>query len=363
MRSHVIAFREVRAMLREKSFVLIILMELLLVSSSGLLSVGYVILTSPESSGMLSQLGRLVYVGVVTDTRLQFSDVLEEGNVHHTFYDSLDLARKDLREGLLDAVLAGDVGSDERPSTVTLYVPSNSPKAALTKLALKKVLVRLEDRLRERKVGLYAPGLEFTSYEIMRFKPQARYVEVYFIFTLPLLLFLPCVVSGSLVIDSITQDLESKRILNLVAAPLSSWELVLGKVLGSFLLTISQCVLWLAVLSLTFVSPVNHIPLILICTLYAVIFMNAGSILALRLKKMRSSQILYTFVSMTAISLFSPFANIHPLLLEFSPSYLITRIALGTPPTAFTWQLAILALLASASTAAVLKSSWRVNEI
>jgi ABC-2 type transport system permease protein len=363
VRGHIIALREVKAMLRERSFVLLILLELLLVSSSGLLSIGYVILTSPESSGMLSQLSDLVYVGVVTDTRLAFADALEEGGVHHTFYDSLELARKDLNDGLVDAVLAGRVGLGRGYSTLTLYLPSNSPKTALTKLALRKVLLRMEDTLRDSKVGVYAPELEFAPYEIMHFKRQARYIEVYFIFTLPVLLFLPCVVSGSLVIDTITQDLESKRMLNLVACPLRSGEIVAGKMFGSFLLSLSQCILWLMVLSFTSVSPDNHISLIIFCALYTVVFMNVGCVLALSLKKMRASQILYTFVSISAISLFSPFANIHPILLESSPSYVITRMALGAPSAAFTWQLSALVFLAVASSFAVRMVAGKVNEL
>ncbi len=358
-----IAAREMRAMIREKSFALIILLELLLVSSSGLLSVGYVMLTSPESSGMLSQLSSLVYVGVVTGTRMPYSQVLEESRVHYTFYNDLTVARQDFNDGIIDAILVGDIHSDEPPSVVSLYIPSNSPKSPLTKLSVKKALIRLEESLRERKIELYAPGLEFASYEILDFKPQARYLEIYFIFTLPLLLFLPCVVSGSLAIDSLTQDLESKRILNLVAAPLSSSGIVFGKALGSFILSAVQVVVWLAVLSYTVVEPTNHLPLILLCGVYTLIFLNAGSLLALYLGKMRSAQILYTFVSMSAISLFSPFANLHPLLLEFSPSYIITRLALGAPLTAFTWQLTVLAALAVLSTLAVHLSSKRVNRV
>ncbi|MBD3389121.1 MAG: ABC transporter permease subunit [Candidatus Altiarchaeales archaeon] len=363
MRSGVIARKEIRSMIRERSFALIILLELLLVSSSGLLSVGYVILTSPESSTMLSKASSLVYVGVVTDTRLQFESVLDEGRIHHTFYNDFALAEKDFKEGLIDAVFVGDIGTSEDPSVLKLYMPSNSPKTPLIKLSLKRVLVRLEDKLRDHKVGLYAPGLEFASYELMNYRPQARYVEIYFIFTIPLLLFLPCIVSGSLAIDSLTQDFESKRMLNLVSAPLSSAHIVFGKAFGAFFISIVQCLLWLAVLSFTFVSPKNHLPLTLFCSAYTIIFLNIGSLLALYLKRMKSSQIIYTFASMTAISLFSPFANIHPLLLEFSPSYLITRMALGTPPMAFAWQLSLVALLAVVTTLAVLASSHKVNEL
>lgn len=349
-------------MVRERSFTLIILIELLLVSSSGLLSIGYVIFTSPEESGMLSRLSSLVYVAVVTNTRLQYESALGEGRISHTFYDSRELAMADFREGLVDAVLVGDIYSDERESVVEVIVPSNSPKTPLTKLALKRVLVRLEDRLREHKVESYAPELSFASYELMDFHPQARHVEVYFIFTLPLLLFLPCVVSGSLAIDTLTQDLESKRILNLVSAPLTPAQIVFGKAAAAFILSLSQCILWLTVLSSTFVSPANHMVLILLCGLYTVAFMNAGSLLALFLKKMRSSQILYTFISMSAISLFSPFANLHPLLLANSPSHIITRIALGASATEFTTQLSALIILALASTIAVYAFSRKVAD-
>ncbi|MFH1055675.1 MAG: ABC transporter permease, partial [Candidatus Altiarchaeota archaeon] len=339
-----ITLREATAMLKEKSFTLILLLEVLLVSSSGLLSIGYVMLTSPEASNTLSQLSNLVYVGVVTDTRDPYSQVLDEGRMNYRFYSDFQLARTDMDNGIIDAILLGDIAlrgnlsSDMKPAVVTVFLPDNSPKTPLTKLALKRVLVSLEGKLRQTKVELYYPKLDFMSYKIMKYNPRSRYIEIYFIFTLPILLFLPCVVSGSLAIDTITQDLESKRIINLLVAPLTNAQIVFGKVMASFLLSLSQSVLWLLVLSLTFVKPENHFWLILLCSLYTMVFTNAGTILALCLKKMKSSQILYTFVTMAAISLFSPFANLYPLLLNFSPSYIITRLALGTPVTVFLWQ-------------------------
>jgi len=358
----IIAFREIRAMLHEKSFLLMVLLQLLLVSSSGLLSVGYVILTSPEGSGALSQLSNLIYVGVVTDTKADYVKAFEAGKVHHTFYESFQVADKDFKEGLIDAILVGDIGEDEKPSVVTLYLPSNSPKVPLTKLALKKVLLKLEEGVRARKVEIYSPKAELMPYRMMRYNTQGRYIEIYFIFTLPLLLFLPCVVSGSLVIDSITQDLESKRILNLAAAPITPNQIVFGKAFGSLILSITQATAWLLLMSFTFINPENHLILIILCGLYTTVFMNVGSLLAVYLKKMRSSQVLYTFASMSGISLFTPFANVHPLLLEFSPAYLLARLALGASPAAFAWQFTALFALAAASTLAVMASAKKVTE-
>jgi|GEM_PF-2793896 len=363
MRSWAIASREISAMLAEKSFILIVLLELLLVSSSGLLSVGYVLLTSPESSTTLNDLSRLVYVGIVTQTPEDFSVELSRNKVHHTFYRSVDVAKKDFRQGLIDAIIIGDIDRGPPPSVIRVYLPDNSPKTALTKLALKKVFVSMEEDLRQDKLSAHAPGIELASYKIMNYKPQARYMEIYYIFTLPLLLFLPTVISGSLAIDSITQDLESKRMLNLILAPLKPAQIVFGKAIGSFALSIFQSVLWLSILSATFVSPKNHLWLMFLVGIYTVIFINAGSILALYLQKMRSSQILYTFFSMSAISLFSPFANLHPLLLYMSPSYMITRLAMGSPPLVFAGQFAILLTIAALTTLVVLFAAPRVSRL
>jgi ABC-2 type transport system permease protein len=367
VRIHIIALREIRAMLKEKSFIFILLLETLLVSSSGLLSVGYVIMTSPESSSMLSQLSSLIYVGVVSDTPQPITQVLTEGRINYKVYPGIAQADADMRNGIVDAIVMGDISFsgnqtvDMRPAFMNVFLPANSPKVPLTKLALKKVLLRLEEKLREKKIAMFAPTLDFTPYKIMNFKPQANSIEIYFIFTLPLLLFLPSIISGSLVIDSITQDLESRQILNLILTPLTDSQIVFGKALASLLLSLMQSVLWLLVLSLTFMSPQNNAALIVFCGLYTVIYMNAGSILSLYLGKMKSSQILYTFVTMTSISLFTPFANIHPLLLEFSPSYMITKMALGTPPSAFAWQFTVLAIIALASTAWVFRISKRIS--
>ena len=65
MKEWVIARRELKSMLKEKSLMLILLVELLLVILSGLLNVGYVLLTTPESSSELYNLNSFIYVGVV----------------------------------------------------------------------------------------------------------------------------------------------------------------------------------------------------------------------------------------------------------------------------------------------------------
>jgi len=363
MKAHIVFDHELRGMLRERSFVFMVLLELLLVSSSGLLSIGYVIMTSPEASSALGRLGSLIYVGVVSDTREAFASAFEGSSVHYVFYDSMASAMQDFRDGVIDAVVLGDIAGGTEPSVLTVTLPSNSPKAPLTKLAIKKVLVNMESGLRQEKLNLYAPEVELASYRIMGYRPQGRQAEIYFVFTLPLLLFLPCIISGSLIIDSLTQDFESKRILNLVCAPLTSGEAVFGKAMACVVVSVAQSATWLMVLTIAFVNPENHIPLIVTCALYSVIFTNIGAVIALHVKKMRASQVLYTFASMSAISMYSPFANVHPLLLSFSPAHILAKTALGASYTSFAWQYAALIALSAATTLILLGSSRKITEI
>ena len=362
MRCAPIVKRELHSMLLEKSFLLIILLELLLVSSSGLLSAGYVLMTSPESSTTLNQLSRLVYVGVITNTQEPIMKVFTRENIHFTFYQSEQVALEDFKIGLIDAVIVGDVRNHEAPSILKVYIPSNSPKSDLTKLSLKKVFVGLENDLRGEKIKLYKPDVKFMPYSIMKYKKEAQYAEIYYIFTLPLLLFLPTVISGSLAIDSITQDFENKRMLNLIISPLTDVQIVYGKVFATLILSMVQCIVWLLILSLTNIQPSNHFWLLFACLLYTIVFMNCGAYLALVLKKMKAAQILYTFVSMSAISLFSPFANYHPLLLKLSPSHMFSAIALGADPLNFSLQFFVLIVFSVATTVLVVKTSKKIRD-
>ncbi|MBU0762346.1 MAG: ABC transporter permease [Candidatus Altiarchaeota archaeon] len=357
-----ITYRELKAMVSEKSFALIILLEFLLVTSSGLLSVGYVLLTSPESSNTANQLASLVYVGVVTDTPEIYYKAFSDTNVKYTFYSSYVVAKSDFKDGLIDTLLVGDISLGREPAVLQVYLPSNNPKTPLTKLALKKILTKLETEVRVEKVDEFASNVELADYKIMNYRLRGKHMEIYYVFTIPLLLFLPSVIAGSLSIDSITQDLESKRILNLLLAPLSYLDVVLGKILSALVISVVQAILWTTIIDLFFVPVENKLALISVTTLYTVFFMNCGAAIALHLKKMKNSQIFYTFFSMSAISLFSPFANLHPLLQQASPAYLLAKLSLGHPTTNYLPHILILTLLSVLTTLYLNKIAGKITE-
>lgn len=342
--------RELKSMFREKSFALMLVLELMLVSASGFMSLGYVIFTSPESSGMLNQLSSLIYVGVVTENIDEFTQSLERQGVNYRFYSTFAAGKKDFKDGRVDALIHGDIDYGENPSMLTIYLPSNSPKRYLTMVSVKKALVDLEKQVRAVKVGMHVPDFKMISYKIIHFDPNARYIEVYYVFTIPLILFLPALVAGSLSIDSITQEFEDKSIINLLMAPISDKMILYGKTLAAVVISVLQSVLWLFILDVTSVDIANKTVLVIVCTLYSILFVNIGSIVSLLVREMRGSQIVYTLFSISAISLFSPVASLNDTLLANSPAYLLSQLALGFPVFSNLSAIIFLAIVSAAST-------------
>jgi ABC-2 type transport system permease protein len=362
MRLQYIAYREIKAALFEKSFALILLLEFLLIISSGLLSAGYTLITSPESSPQARELSSLVFVGLISDTPDEFATAFSGTRTRYRIYDSYSLAKADLSDGVLDAIIMGDISLSETPDVIQVYLPANTPKEPLIRLAMRSIFTNLESEVRNRKVSIHHPSINLPDIMVMGRQQSGRRNEIYYVFTLPLLLFLPSLIAGSLTIDSLTQDMESKRMINLILAPIHDLEIIFGKAASSFVISMSQSILWLFMVDLFFV-PLQNIPLLLfISGVYTVVFMNLGAIMSLHLKKMKSSQMTYTFFSMSAITLFSPVANIHPILREMSPAYLITKLALGFPAAEFTPHILGLLSLTLLTLAYIVKIRAKVKE-
>jgi len=325
----IIARREFRTMMREKGFALVLIFEALLVSSSAFLSIGYGILTSPESSDFLQGTRNVIAVGLVTESKREFAAPLQKAGIAYYNYQTLSAAEKDFQAGLLDAILIGSVDLRSEPSVITVYLPSNTPKTGIIKLMLKRFFLSVEEKLRDVKMLVYTPQLRLLRFEDAGGFADSQNFEVFMVFTVPLLFFMPAVMAGSLIIDSLTEELESGRILNLLTAPIPESSLVAGKCIGSLAVTIPHCIIWLAVLSFTDYGPKNPVGIIAAFTLYTVFFILAGAIISLGFKRNRPSQMAYTLLSVAAITLMSPEANVSPALIHFSPARIFTGFALG----------------------------------
>ncbi len=356
-----IAWKETKTMMHEKSFIMVLVFEILLVSSSTFLAVGYDVLTSPESSSMLRGVRNFVVVGIVSDSKKEFGLPFKHAGITYFAYKDLESAEREFNKGVIDAIIIGNVDLTQDPSIITIYLPSNTPKIGLIRLSLKRFFLNIEDKLRAIKSMIYVPDLRFLAYSGPEKIGDARYFEVFYVFTIPLLFFMPTVMAGSLIIDSLSEEMESKRILNLMLAPLRSEAIVIGKCLGSLIVTIPHGLIWVIVLSFTYFKVENHLGVLFFFILYSVFFILSGAIISLFMRHNRQSQLAYTFIAIGAISLFSPSANMSDYFITFSPAYIITNIALGASIFAYGWQILTIITVNIALLIVLLKSSKRLS--
>ncbi|MBD3261882.1 MAG: hypothetical protein GF334_09500, partial [Candidatus Altiarchaeales archaeon] len=146
----------------------------------------------------------------------------------------------------------------------------------------------------------------------------------------------------------------------LLSAPIPYWVIVAGKNLAAVAASLIQCLTWIIILNM-FSMPV-YSPLLVFgaCVLYTLLFVNLGSLMALAFKQMRTSQMIYTFFSVSAISLYSPVATIHPLLLGYSPAHVLSNLALGYNIVEVAPQLIILLLSSAFCFLVIVKKSHRL---
>lgn len=328
-------------MMHEKSFILVLIFEILLVTSSAFLAVGYDVLTSAENSQLFSRTKNVIYVGVVTENVREFALPLQQSGITYFYYSGLTEAEQAFTAGYLDALIVGNLNLRPHPSVLTVYLPQNSPKVGLTRLLLKRFFSRIEGELRDVKMQIYTPKLElYNTREVGGSKTSSNF-EVFMVFTLPILFFMPSVMGASLVIDSLTEEIESKRILNLLTAPISNRGIILGKCLGSLSVTLPHTIIWLILLTFTDFPPQNKIGILLFSTLYSLFFIFTGASCALYYRNNRQAQMASTVLAVATIMLFSPNANASESLIHFSPSYIFTNLALGMSCLSLYWQLAI----------------------
>ena len=352
--------RELKLLAKERSFMLLVVIELLLLVSSNLFGIGYLLIANPQSSEA-ADFSPLVSIAVVTDTPYPFQKVMRRTNAVMVFYDDFYRAHDDFMGGGMDAIIVGSVDISHGRSSLDIHIPENSPKANLIKITAKDITEKLEEIVRRDRIAGLAP--EIKSMNINDNVPFSPSSEIYFIFTLPLLLFLPSLISGSLVIDNITEEIEKKTLINLKRAPLGNWDIVFGKLAAVVAVAMLQCFAWLAIIGTTQVRIENAFWVVALFSLYAIVFSCIGAILALKLKSQRVSQIAFTMVSLGGLVFFSPIINGHPILVANSPAYLITSLVTGASAIRLMPQLLAIASLAALLVLAAYRLSSELEKI
>ena len=313
----VVAGREIRSLLNEKTIILAIVIQLFVAGFSSFLVVGLVSLYSPGDS----QTG-IINTAVAGDDVDDLTRAVQQTpGLGVQQYTSRTAARGAFERNEVDAALLATTG-DERRIAVTVLVPDSNIETTLVVTQVRSAL-RTYERTERAQRGDQLTRATLTP-------PPRSASNNYFGFTytvlVPLLLFLPVFIGGSITVDSLTEEIDRGTLELLRVAPVTLTEIVEGKLLATAAVTPVQAVVWMLLLGLNG-TPVANLPWLTLLVIGATaVVIVLGVTLAVATPDRRVAQTLY---SLLTLGLFGT-AALSPL----SPINAAARLAIDTPSAA-----------------------------
>jgi len=282
-----IARRELGSLRKEKTIVLALALQLFIAAFSSFLVVGLVSLYDP---GQVD--GYEVDVAVTGDAAEDLIRASREvRGVDAQFYRSEETAMRAFQEYRatgIDAVLVAET-RDQRVF-VRAVAPDSNVQTTIVVVQLRDV-VRSFERAERTDRAAYLDSLP------LELPPEAT-SSPYFSFTytilLPLLLFLPVFISGSVAVDSLTEEIDRGTLELLRVAPVSLSDVVDGKLLAAAGLAPVQAALWIGLLELNGTSVQNVPALLALVAAMALLICGLGAAIALLAPERRAAQFLYS---------------------------------------------------------------------
>jgi ABC-type Na+ efflux pump permease subunit len=313
------AKRELAALKSEKTIVLALSIQLFVAAFSSFLVVGLVSLYDPGNVE-----GYTPSVALAGNASGEVETAIDEvGGLTRVTYDTRGAARGAFDSGTADAVLVAD-----RTANGTVFVTATVPEENLrTTILVVKVRDVLEELERNEREEL-GHRLERETLD-----PPARTASSpYFSFTytvlVPLLMFLPVFISGSVAVDSLTEEIQRGTLDLLRVAPVTLTDIVDGKLLATAGLAPAQAGLWIALLSANGTRIARPAALVGVVAAFALAVVAVGLGISLIAANRRQAQLLYS----SGILLVFAAAT----LLPEDPPNAVAKLAVGSATT-LTW--------------------------
>ncbi|MFD1588989.1 ABC transporter permease [Halorientalis brevis] len=323
-----IARRDLASLSREKTIVLALLIQLFVAAFSSFLVVGLTSLYDPSSvSGEVN-------VGVAGNASDDLVAVTEEmDGVEVVQLPSQQRAAEafeagGIRDTRIDALMVANREADGRIN-VTATAPKGSLRTTLIVVQIREVLERFERSERQQRVT----HLTQRPVPVPDDVPASPYFGFTYTILIPLLMFLPPFISGSVAVDAITEEIERGTLELLRVSPVTLTDIVDGKSVAMASLAPLQALLWIALLGANGIS-VSHVPLLLVTVAaIATVVVVIGVTLGLVMGERKSAQLIY---SVGVLGLFGS-----AVFLPEHPATTVAKLAVDSP-TATTYALVAL---------------------
>lgn len=321
--------KELGSVLRDRTIVIAILLQLFIASFSSALLMGMLALYDPDTIVQFG--GASIRVGIVnqdlnSENADQLTHLMVSRGLGAVPFAALEDAKRAFAQGWLQAIIILPENRDVLE--IKLILPESQVESSLIRLVIQDPLKQFENALRvQRGVDLRYTGLKGS--------PSTSFEFVYSVI-LPILMFFPAFVAGGMVIDSISEEVEGNTLPTLLSAPLLVNDIVYAKVASALVLAAVQCAAWLGLLRINQIQVQNSGWVVILAVIVAGILSAAAGIIAVILQDRERSQ--FTF------SLFLLAAAGASYLLDLSPVQTISRLAVGDFYTDG-WDVAVFAVI------------------
>jgi len=332
--------KELASVVRDRTITISILIQLFIASFSSGLLLG--MLSLYDSDTILRFSGAGIKIGVVNSSNNILGSLISERGLQTFQYDTLSNAQDAYFRGEVLAIV--DTPQNANGLTeIKLYLPESNTISSLVHLVLQEPLKQYENVLRTQK------GIN-VRYTDLKGKPSTSFEFVYSVL-IPLLMFFPAFVSGSMTADSITEEVENNTLQTLLSAPLTINGMVGAKIISSIILSILQCIAWLTLLQWNGIAIQNTGWILLLAVVVAGITSTFAALSAVLLKDRERSQFIYSLMLLTAAAIST--------LLNLSPIVTLSRLALGDAYTTG-WNVMIFAMFLAGLYLVLSKTSRRL---
>jgi len=265
--------RELGSVLRDRTILIAILLQLFIASFSSGLLLG--MLSLYDADTILRESGSWIKIGVVDAVNDPLDTFLAERGLTVIPFGTLAQAEAAFYEGKINAIV--DTPQDANGITeFKLYLPESNTISSLVRMILQEPFEQYENYLRSQK------GVEI-HYADLQGEPSTSFEFVYSVL-LPILMFFPAFVGGSLSIDSLTEEFENNTMQTLLSAPLTVNRMVGAKILSVLILSILQSGAWLVLLKLNGIVIQNMGWIFLLALIVSGITSTSAALAAILLK-------------------------------------------------------------------------------
>ena len=325
-----IAKKEFKELMREKTFILAIIIQLFIASFASFLVIGLTSFYDPSTLGDMELEGTSIAVLGTQDNELY--QILQQSNIRTYLYDDYQSAYMDFYEHKIDAIIVVPLGTSSGTEllNVDIYLPKSEIKATIVSLQLKEALEMYEQSVRDVRTQRL-PGYAAIKFNIIErgIKTSSTYFEFIYVALLPLLVFTPAFISGGLIIDFITEEYERKTMDMLLVSPVSMLDIINAKVIMATLIVPMQSFVWILLLSMNRISIQNPLQILLLVTVIAAVLVLSSTIIAVLFRERGVAQLFYSLILI--------FLFMSSYLFTNSPMNMVTRLAIESIGALESW--------------------------